>query len=54
MAQLTEWLKLMVAEIQRKREEEDRAREEELARLNETQKKEAPKGKPAARSVAMS
>jgi hypothetical protein len=32
MAQLTEWLKLMVAEINRKRDDADRAFEEEQKR----------------------
>jgi hypothetical protein len=32
MAQLTEWLKLMLAEIQRKNEDADRAKAEEAAR----------------------
>jgi hypothetical protein len=32
MAQLTEWLKLMLAEIQRKSEDADRAKAEEAAR----------------------
>jgi hypothetical protein len=35
MAQLTEWLKLMVAEINRKQEEDDRGTQEELARVKE-------------------
>ena len=35
MAQLTEWLKLMVAEIQRKREDDERARAEAAARQKE-------------------
>jgi hypothetical protein len=35
MPQLTEWLKLMVAEINRKREDAERARQEELARQKE-------------------
>jgi hypothetical protein len=38
MAQLTEWLKLMLAEIQRKTEDADRAKAEEATR----QKKDAP------------
>jgi hypothetical protein len=42
MAQLSEWLKLMVAEINRKQEEADRAREEELARRKDP-KKEVPR-----------
>lgn len=41
MAQLTEWLKLMVAEINRKREDAERAKQEELAR-----QKEAPAPQP--------
>lgn len=41
MAQLTEWLKLMVAEINRKREDAERAKQEETAR-----KKEAPAPQP--------
>jgi hypothetical protein len=32
MAQLTEWLKLMVAEINRKREDADAAKKEDVAR----------------------
>lgn len=32
MAQLSEWLQIMLAEIARKREESDRGREEEQAR----------------------
>jgi hypothetical protein len=39
MPQLTEWLKLMLAEIARKREEAERAREEETRRELEEQKK---------------
>jgi hypothetical protein len=35
MPQLTEWLKLMLAEIARKREETERAREEESRRQSE-------------------
>jgi hypothetical protein len=35
MAQLTEWLKLMVAEINRKREDAERERHEEAARKKE-------------------
>jgi len=34
MAQLTEWLKLMVAEINRKREDADAAKKEDVARQN--------------------
>jgi len=41
MAQLTEWLKLMVAEINRKREDDQRAKQEEVAR-----QKEAPAAQP--------
>jgi hypothetical protein len=36
MAQLTEWLKLMVSEINRKREDDNLARDEELKRQKET------------------
>ena len=36
MAQLSEWLQLMLAEINRKREDSDRAREEHQARERET------------------
>lgn len=36
MAQLTEWLKLMLAEIQRKREEAERASHEDEARASES------------------
>jgi hypothetical protein len=32
MSQLTEWLKLMVAEIDRKRDDAERAKQEETAR----------------------
>jgi hypothetical protein len=35
MADLTEWLKLMLAEIARKREDAERAREEEHQRQDE-------------------
>ncbi len=34
--QLTEWLKLMVDEINRKREDTERAKQEEAARKKET------------------
>ena len=44
MAQLTEWLKLMVAEINRKREDADAAKNEDVAR-----QKDAPVA-PVARS----
>jgi len=40
MAQLTEWLKLMVSEINRKREDDSRARDEELKRQAETASKQ--------------
>ncbi|HEY4210429.1 MAG TPA: hypothetical protein VGM84_03010 [Steroidobacteraceae bacterium] len=36
MAALSEWLQLMLAEIARKRDDLDRAREEESKRLTET------------------
>jgi hypothetical protein len=36
MAALSEWLQLMLAEIARKRETEERAREEDLQRRRET------------------
>lgn len=42
MAQLTEWLKLMVAEINRKREDADRAQQEDVAR-----QKDLPSAPPA-------
>jgi hypothetical protein len=42
VAQLTEWLKLMVAEINRKHEDEARAREEELARQKEAHPPQRP------------
>jgi hypothetical protein len=45
MPQLTEWLKLMVAEITRKREDADHARQEEVSR-----QKEAPAAQPARKS----
>jgi hypothetical protein len=35
MAQLTEWLKLMVAEINRKQEDAERAKQEDVARQKE-------------------
>ena len=35
MPQLTEWLKLMLAEIARKRDDAERAREEEVRRQQE-------------------
>jgi hypothetical protein len=46
MAQLTEWLKLMLAEIQRKSEDADRAKAEEAAR----EKKDAPRQQAKAKS----
>ncbi len=36
MPQLTEWLKLMVAEINRKREDAEREKQEDAARQKET------------------
>jgi hypothetical protein len=36
MAQLTEWLKLMVAEINRKREDAEIAKKEDVARQKES------------------
>jgi len=49
MAQLTEWLKLMVSEINRKREDDNRARDEELKRQKEQSPESADKsaGTPA-------
>lgn len=44
MPQLTEWLKLMVAEINRKKEDAERAKQEEAAR-----QKEAPPPQPMQR-----
>ncbi len=44
MPQLTEWLKLMVAEINRKREDAELAKQEELARQKEPP---APRPKPS-------
>jgi hypothetical protein len=43
VAQLTEWLKLMVAEINRKREDAERARAEEAARQRDAPRKESSK-----------
>lgn len=40
MAELTEWLKLMLAEIARKREDAERAREEDQRRENEANRQE--------------
>ncbi|MBX5463505.1 MAG: hypothetical protein IRZ28_20745 [Steroidobacteraceae bacterium] len=40
MAELTEWLKLMLAEIARKREEAERAREEDRRRESEANRQE--------------
>ncbi|MEJ0037333.1 MAG: hypothetical protein WDO68_14855 [Gammaproteobacteria bacterium] len=45
MPQLTEWLKLMVAEINRKREDAERAKQEDAAR----QKEDAPAAQPTRR-----
>jgi hypothetical protein len=45
MAQLSEWLQLMLAEIARKREEQQRAAEEQQARAA------APKPAPSPRSA---
>ena len=42
MAQLTEWLKLMLAEINRKSEDAERERQEQ-----QTRQKEAPPQQPA-------
>jgi hypothetical protein len=44
MPQLTEWLKLMVAEINRKREDADAARKEDAARA--TPQKDLPSAEP--------
>lgn len=41
MAELSPWLQLMLAEIARKREEDDRARQEEERRRTEEQEVEA-------------
>ncbi|MEJ1960267.1 MAG: hypothetical protein WDO56_01405 [Gammaproteobacteria bacterium] len=43
MAQLTEWLKLMVAEIHRKREDAEIAKQEETARQAESAPPKAAK-----------
>ena len=48
MPQLTEWLKLMNAEIARKRDDAERAREEENRRQNEPAAVVAPSGHRAA------
>jgi hypothetical protein len=40
MPQLTEWLKLMLAEIARKRDDAERAREEEVRRQHEDSRHE--------------
>jgi hypothetical protein len=42
MAQVSEWLKLMVAEINRKREDAERALEEDKKRHAEGDKRTAP------------
>ena len=47
MAQVSEWLKLMVAEINRKREDAERAREEDKKRQAETAAPSAPAKKRA-------
>jgi|GEM_PF-1085384 len=48
MAQLSEWLKLMLAEIARKREDAERARVEEEARQKESSpQQQAPEPKRA-------
>lgn len=41
MAELSEWLQLMLAEIARKREEDERAHEEERRRAEEQAKAQA-------------
>jgi hypothetical protein len=48
MAVLSEWLQLMLAEIARKREDLEQAREEETKRERESQP-DAPPPKPQAR-----
>jgi hypothetical protein len=48
MAALSEWLQIMLAEIARKREEAERAREEDVKREAESVK--PPEPAPAARS----
>jgi hypothetical protein len=47
MAQVSEWLKLMVAEINRKREDAEREREEEKKRQGEATAPSAPAKKRA-------
>ncbi len=49
MAALSEWLQIMLAEIARKREEAERAREEDVKREGEKVKPREPA--PAARST---
>jgi hypothetical protein len=44
MPQLTEWLKLMLAEIARKRDDAERAREEEARRQQEDRQHEQQPG----------
>jgi len=46
MAQLTEWLKLMVAEINRKREDAERDKHEEAARNKEQAPTRDPRPQP--------
>jgi hypothetical protein len=50
MPQLTEWLKLMNAEIARKREDAERAREEEARRQGERAQEPAANDLPRAES----
>jgi hypothetical protein len=50
MSQLTEWLKLMNAEIARKRDDAERAREEELRRQSERAQAPAANDPPRAES----
>jgi hypothetical protein len=50
MPQLTEWLKLMLAEIARKREDAERAREEEDRRQTEDAQESAANDPPRAAS----
>jgi hypothetical protein len=52
MAELTEWLKLMLAEIARKREDAERAREEDLRRQREQQPPQNSDGGRETESVA--
>jgi hypothetical protein len=48
MAQLSEWLQLMLAEINRQREDSDRAREELEARAREATSSPQPMNDPPA------